>query len=341
MRRVFWLFIFLLIIPTAYSISVGVGPARFNITEQINTEKMIEFRIFNTGDEDQYFTLEPDSKVLTVIKQDCGFWCNGKAYLVKAHTYYNNGTLIQIILLSNTKTYVDGQINIFSNSSGGGMVGVRGSVAVLLIARFCDGDVCPTTTTTSTTAKTTAKTTIAKATTTIISSQTQGNITTTTVTVTTTIPAQKIITVGIDPAKVWIDSETPLEIKLWNDKGNVDAIFLIEPDLNCSKHMAKYEKQVVVPMGTTHDTPIITIIVFTPSKDEFECGINFIGIPKDAEQEQGTITMKHGITMRVFFQKPKEEAKPKFNPFWYFVVGTIVSIIAAFIVLVYTGWLQF
>ena len=302
-------FFVLLYTVLTHSVSIGVVPAKIEQDIPVATISTITFTIFNQGDQDTTYILVPDENISSIIVQDCNYWCENKTYFVPAGTYLTNGTRVTILVFSNSSGEIRGKITVMPSVSGSGTVGVIGSVAVTLDLNFYQ-PTSSTTTTSTTSASIKTTTTIqhtgggggSHKTTTSTTLSTSS-----TSTISTFVP---IITVGVSPAKVYVRGKTTVTFRLWNDKGNVDANFTIEPDENCSRYIqGSLPSSIIVPKGTTMQHPVTLNVTFSQPTESFECSISFFGEPVNYKRS-GNLLIKHGVKARVFFQQPSSTTVP-------------------------------
>jgi len=370
MNRLVLLAFMFLILCVGYVKAIGVAPAKVEKDLLVGVNHTINLWLFNTENVSGYYVLVPDENVSQVLVEDCNYWCSGKTYWVEGNTFLTEGTLVQLLFYSNVSRHVYGKIGVYPYSESGGMVGVVGGVAASFDLDFYEEtpqeeeDSTTTTTTTSTTTTSTTTTTIHQTTTSTTSvryrtrsrssshKRSTFRITTTTTTTTTTIPKSYVINVGVAPAKIYIQDEANITVMFWNSAGNVDAIFIVEPDSNCSLLLnGEFPAKVLVPMNTTRSNPVKFNLSFKKPYDSFECGINVIGRPANYSIG-GVIRVKSGVKIRVFSVVPEvptnvsaitvyegveegvEEEGEKINPV---VVGVTISGIAIAAIIIYLG----
>jgi len=119
------------------------------------------------------------------------------------------------------------------------------------------------------------------------------------------------ITISVMPSVLTVDltnSETKsVDFKFWNDGGDSDAIYVVEPEPCLKSILVSYEKEFLVPKGTSMDSPVVKTFVFkrdgTGGK---ECRIIFYGYPKGYETEG--VKVRYAVASRVKILQPKLES---------------------------------
>jgi hypothetical protein len=119
------------------------------------------------------------------------------------------------------------------------------------------------------------------------------------------------ITLSVQPSILELDFNkynkynVAVEFRFWNDKGSADALYKIEPD-DCLKDILfDYEKEFLVPLGTTMQNPVIKYFKFKPDgTGDKTCRLIITGSPVNSTQSSG-VGMKYAIASKIIIKQPK------------------------------------
>jgi len=116
------------------------------------------------------------------------------------------------------------------------------------------------------------------------------------------------ITCSVQPSEIKLDfyqaSSYNVEFHFWNDKGDTDAIYSVEPDSCLGLSLAEYEAQFTVPKGTTISNPVVKQFKFrADGKGNKTCYLNIFCTPAGMTSN-GTIAIRRGVAVKVTMLQP-------------------------------------
>ena len=124
----------------------------------------------------------------------------------------------------------------------------------------------------------------------------------------------QLITIGVSPSKLTLDffqaKSYRIEFAFSNDKGEVNAIYTLEPD-DCLKDIIKdYPKEVLVPKETNRvENPVKVWITFEPDfKGNKVCFLNIYAKPEGVSEEEGVLKIRPSVGVKIEVKQPETEA---------------------------------
>jgi len=128
----------------------------------------------------------------------------------------------------------------------------------------------------------------------------------------TPVAFSQIITVGIEPAKLTVYGNQDVTFKLFNDKGDTDAIYTFDFS-ECEEHIkfgdSCYDgSPVTVKKGTTRFDPVKIKVCFRPKKT-VECRFYVEGKPVGYEQKgMVSIRPRIAVPVKIFFDETRTKS---------------------------------
>ncbi len=122
----------------------------------------------------------------------------------------------------------------------------------------------------------------------------------------------QIITIGVSPAKVYLQEKSRIMFKFYNSQGDTDAIYKIYFD-ECLEQLILSDsgcwdgETITVPKGTTIRNPITKTFCFDKPSTSEECHMIIEGKPKNFEEKGGTVNLNPRVGVKFVLEGSKNE----------------------------------